>query len=212
MISRRIFAAVFVGVSLLAASQTARKPGLAPASKPADDSQNYRNAAFGFRYEIPYGWVDRTKDMREQQAESKGDAKAETSAGAKNDVLLAVFERPPDAAGETVNSAVVIASENAAAYPEIKHAEDYVGALTELATARGFKPEGDPSTVEIDGRQLARADFSKGLREKVVMRQTTLVLLAKGQLVSFTFIAGSEDEMDDLVDRLHFAAAKPGSR
>ena len=38
------------------------------------------------------------------------------------------------------------------------------------------------------------------------MRQCTLVLLAKGQIVSFTFIAGSEDELDDLMDGLHFGA------
>jgi hypothetical protein len=36
------------------------------------------------------------------------------------------------------------------------------------------------------------------------MRQTTLVLLSKGQIVSFTFIAGSEDEVDDLIEGLHF--------
>lgn len=211
MISRCFLIAVFAGVSLLAASQTARKTGSPATPKAADESQNYRNATFGFRYEIPYGWVDRTRDMREQQAESKGEAKTQGSA-TKNDVLLAVFERPPQAAGETVNSAVVIASEEAAAYPAIKHADDYLGPLTELAAAQGFRPEGEPSMVELDGRDLVRANFSKALREKITMRQTTLVLLAKGQLVSFTFIAGSEDEMDDLIDRLHFAVTKSGSR
>jgi hypothetical protein len=40
------------------------------------------------------------------------------------------------------------------------------------------------------------------------MRQCTLVLLAKGQIVSFTFIAGSDEELDDLMDGLHFVAAK----
>ena len=43
---------------------------------------------------------------------------------------------------------------------------------------------------------------------KLTMHQCTLILLAKGQIVSFTFIAGSEDELDDLMDRLHFGAAK----
>jgi len=40
------------------------------------------------------------------------------------------------------------------------------------------------------------------------MLQCTLVLLAKGQIVSFTFIAGSEDELDEIMDGLHFGAAK----
>ena len=88
---------------------------------------------FGFRYQIPYGWVDRTKEMQEGNEAGKAE------------VLLAVFERPPEATGDTVNSAVVIASESAASYPGLKKAEDYLGPLTELATAKGFKPEGDPT-------------------------------------------------------------------
>jgi hypothetical protein len=40
------------------------------------------------------------------------------------------------------------------------------------------------------------------------MRQTTLILLAHGEIVSFTFIAGSEDELDNLLDNLHFAPTK----
>jgi len=46
---------------------------------------------------------------------------------------------------------------------------------------------------------------------KLTMRQCTLVLLAKRQIVSFTFIAGSEDELDDLMDGLHFTLAKPST-
>ena len=75
-------------------------------------------------------------------------------------------------------------------------------------TSKGFKADGDPSTVAIDSRQLVRADFTKPLTDKLTMHQTTLVLLAKGQIVSFTFIAGSEDELNDLIDRLRFTAAK----
>src|SRR5882757_10186102 len=81
-----------------------------PASQPAADAQLYRNATFGFRYRIPYGWVNRTKAMQEGNDASKGE------------VLLAVFERPPEAAGDTINSAVVIATEKATAYPAVKKA------------------------------------------------------------------------------------------
>ena len=82
---------------------------------------------------------------------------------AKAEVLLAVFERPPEATGDTVNSAVVIASESAASYPGLKKAEDYLGPLTELATAKGFKAEGEPYALEVESRQLLRADFIKPL-------------------------------------------------
>jgi len=179
--------------------KTAPAAATPPAKPPAarnEDPQLYRNATFGFRFQIPYGWVDRTKEMQEGNEAGKAE------------VLLATFERPPQATGDTINSAVVIASESAASYPGLKRAEDYLGPLTELATAKGFKPEGEPYALEVESRQLLRADFSKPLSDKVAMRQCTLVLLAKGQIVSFTFIAGTEDELDDLMDGLHFGPAK----
>ena len=205
MFHHRILAALLL-LSLHAVAQPPRKPA-APSPKPADDPQLYRNATFAFRYEIRYGWVDRTKDMREQQDDEKPQLNGE-KAGAKNDVLLAIFERPPDAAGNTVNSAVVIATESADAFPGLKRADQYLGPLTEFAVAKGFKAEGDPVTIQIDGRELVRADFSKPLGEKVTMHQSTLVVLIKGQVVSFNFIAGTEDELDDLVNRLHFVPSK----
>ena len=188
-----------------------------PAPKPAADAQLYRNTTFGFRFKVPYGWVDRTKEMREREGSEKADA---TENEAKNkpakekntppgDVLLAVFERPPDAIGETVNSAVVIASESAAVYPGLKKAEDYLSPLTELATAKGFKADGDPEILTIDSRQLVRANFTKPLNDKLTMHQSTLILLVKGRIVSFTFIAGSEDEIDDLIENLGFAGSGP---
>ena len=198
-------------LSLALTGQAQRKTapsGRAPArsANHNEDAQLYRNPAFAFRFQIPYGWVDRTKEMQEG------------SEAGKAEVLLAIFERPPEAAGDTINSAVVIASESTASYPGLKRAEDYLGPLTELATAKGFKPEGEPYALEVESRQLLRADFSKPLSgktssvetsdDKLTMRQCTLVLLAKGQIVSFTFIAGGEDELDDLMDGLHFGAAK----
>ncbi|MBZ5548695.1 MAG: hypothetical protein LAO22_12195 [Acidobacteriia bacterium] len=201
--------ALLLGLSLVAESQTLHKPSAAPTAKPAEDAQLYRNTTFGFRYQIPYGWVDRTKDMREQEATEKPDAKEKASNLGKGEVLLAVFERPPEATGETINSAVVIAAESAGAYPGLKKAEDYLGPLTELTTSKGFKAEGNPAVIEIDARQLVRADFTKVLNDKLTMRQATLVLLTHGQIVSFTFIAGSEDELDNLIDNLHFGPTKP---
>ncbi len=209
-INRGVALALFASALSSLAQQKPRP--VAPPAKPVLDSQLYRSQTFGFRYEIPFGWVDRSKEMREEEAAGKGDA---TGTG---EVLLAVFERPPEAIGDTVNSAVVIASESAASYPGLKKAEDYLGPLTELATAKGFKAQGEPYALEVESRQLLRADFVKTLEvkttevkitnDKLTMRQCTLVLLAKGQIVSFTFIAGSEDELDDLMDGLHFTVAK----
>jgi len=183
--------------SAQAQSKTAPVTKSPPAREEA--AQVYRNVAFGFRFQIPYGWVDRTKEMQEGN-----------EAG-KSEVLLAAFERPPEATGDTVNSAVVIASESIASYPGLHKAEDYLGPLTELATAKGFHADGEPYALEVESRQLLRADFVKQLGretadEKLIMHQCTLVLLAKGRLVSFTFIGGSDDALDELMDGLHFGA------
>jgi len=198
---RALITLVVIAQSLLVTAQTKPKaaPNAKPAATPDKDTQLYQNSTFGFRFQIPYGWVDRTKEMQEGN-----------QAG-KSGVLLAAFERPPEAAGDTVNTAVVIASEGAASYPGLKKAEDYLGPLTELATAKGFKADGEPYALEVEGRQLLRADFVKPIGDKLTMRQCTLVLLTKGRIVSFTFIAGSEDELDELMDGLHFSASGQGS-
>jgi hypothetical protein len=198
---------VVIALSLTLTGQAQHKTAPAAATPPAksvthnEDAQLYRNPTFAFRFQIPYGWVDRTQEMQEGNEAGKAE------------VLLAIFERPPQAAGDTINSAVVIASESTASYPGLKKAEDYLGPLTELATSKGLKAEGEPYALEVESRQLLRADFVKPIsvhatNDKLTMRQCTLVLLAKGQIVSFTFIAGSEDELDDLMDGLHFGAAK----
>jgi hypothetical protein len=203
-----------IALALTLTAQTQRKTTPTPPAKSAthnEDAQLYRNPTFAFRFQVPYGWVDRTKEMQEGNEAGKAE------------LLLAIFERPPQATGDTINSAVVIASESVASYPGMKKGEDYLGPLTELATSKGFKPEGEPYALQVESRQLLRADFTKPLsaktingetsnvetsNDKLTMRQCTLVMLAKGKIVSFTFIAGSEDELDDLMDGLHFGAAK----
>jgi len=198
----RLTAIAVAALSLTLTAQTqsktapVTKPPAKPTAPPSEDPQLYRNATFGFRYKIPYGWVDRTKEMQEG-----------TQPG-RSDLLLAAFERPPEATGDTINSAVVIATESTASYPGLKKAEDYLGPLTELAAAKGFVAKGEPYTLDVESRQLFRVDFAKPVTDKLTMHQCTLVLLAKGQIVSFTFIAASDDELDDLMDSLHFGAAK----
>jgi hypothetical protein len=211
-------AAVVLWLSFAAQAQTKPAPaGKKPAASepsPKEDPQLYRNTTFGFRYQIPYSWVDRTKQMKEGEKSGKAE------------LLLAVFERPPEVAGDSVNSAVVIAAESVASYPGLKKAEEYLGPLTELVTAKGFKVDGEPYELEVESRQLLRADFVKTLdagtngagtngvgtnnvgtnNEKLSMHQCTLILMAKGQIVSFTFIASSDDALDDLMDGLHFGA------
>jgi hypothetical protein len=189
-----------VALSLNSAAQVEKKPSAA-GPKPLESETNiYRNATFGFRYQIPYGWVDRTKEMQEGNDSSRGE------------VLLAIFERPPQAAGDTINSAVVIATERVTAYPGLKKAEDYLGPLAELTTSKGFKPDGDLSELEIGSQRMVRADFSKALNDKLTMHQATLVLLSKGQIVSFTFIADSLDAVNDLIDGLSFSSPKPKAK
>ena len=216
------------GLCLSLGAQTQRKSAPDTAQHPAtqsEDAQLYRNASFGFRFQIPYGWVDRTGEMNRQDDRTamNGDVSADApssappakqtpdkpaAAGGKAEVLLGVFERPPEAAAAAINSGVVIAAESAASYPGLKTAEDYVGPLTEVATANGFKSAGDPVALEVESRRLVRADFIKTINDNLTMRQCTLILLTKRRIVSFTFIAESEEALDDIMDGLHFGATK----
>jgi hypothetical protein len=174
---------------------------------------------FGFNYKVIFGWVDRTANM--QPDETLPDQSANESSKAasppadppqrassdSSKTLLAVFERPPAAPGETINSAVVIAAEPLANYHGVKTAADYLNPISELAQNRGFKVVNEPYKFAIGTKQLARADFNKE-RGKLTMWQSSLVMIEKGYIVSFTFIGGSEDEVGELIGRLGFGASR----
>ena len=154
----------------------------------------YHNAFFGFRYKPPVGWVDRTKEM------------AEGSDPAKSTLLLAMFERPPQARGTTVNSAVVLMAESLATYPGLRRAADYFEPLAKFTASKGFKVVNEPHEILIGPRRLARQDFIQDLGVlDLKMLQSTLVMLQKGYVLSFTFIGGDEDEVENLIRGLSFA-------
>jgi hypothetical protein len=220
----RAVAAVVCSVTFAAAVQSARQNSAQnsqTSSKNNPSSPVYRNADFGFRYELPYGWVDRTKEMGMSKADLLEHGKAKETVDSRvrdlPEVLLGIFEHPPEASTNTVNSSVVIASESVAAYPGLKDAEDYIGPLTEVVTAQGFKAVGEPYALEVDTKVLVRADFVKSLRVKMsgeqpTIRQTTLIWVTKKRVLSFTFIADSEDGLDEIMDGLHFSSSKSSSR
>lgn len=152
----------------------------------------YKNPSFGFSYRIPYGWVDRTDEMREASNDP-----------AKSTVLLGVFERPPEATGSTVNSAVVIAAESVSSYPGLKSAAQYFGPVSEVTEAKGLKPVNEPYEFPVDGKPVVRRDFIKQMAQ-VGMHQSTLAMLVKGYVLSFTFIGSSDDEVQELIEWLRF--------
>jgi hypothetical protein len=159
----------------------------------------YRSTAFGFTYKLPFGWVNRTKEMSE---DSNDDSSADSNRP-KSILLLATFERPPEAPGDSVNSAVVVAAEAASSYPGLRNAEQYFGPLTALTKSKGLTVVNEPYEFRVGTMQLLRGDFSKPLGN-LTMRQSTLVMMEKGYVVSFTFIGGSEGEVDELMEGLSF--------
>jgi hypothetical protein len=185
------------------ASSSSRPPAHAKSPNPEAGAIRdglYHNPSFGFTYKLPFGWVDRTREMQDDSPDASNDP-------AKSMLLLAIFERPPEATGDTVNSAVVIAAERLSNYSGLKTAADYFGPLTELATAKGFQAVEAPHQYSLGATQLVRGDFSKS-RGTLTMRQTSLVILEKGYEVSFTFIGGSEDEVNELIEKLSFGVKK----
>src|SRR5229473_4482835 len=189
------------------ASSSSRPPAHAKSPNPEAGAIRdglYHNPSFGFSYKLPYGWVDRTSEM---QDDSPNASNAAAGAAARSMLLLTIFERPPEASGDAVNSAVVIAAEPLSNYSGLKTAADYFGPLTELATAKGFQAVEAPHQYSLGATQLVRGDFSKS-RGTLTMRQTSLVIQEKGYEVSFTFIGGSEDEVNELIEKLSFGVKK----
>jgi hypothetical protein len=174
----------------------------------------YHNSFFGFTCKVPYGWVERTAEMQDDSShEDLGETPRQTKdpQTLKPQVLLAVFERPPEATGQTVNSAVIIAAESVKSYPGLKAAVDYFVPLEEITKAKGFKVVNEPYEFPVGVRKLAREDFSKELG-KLTMQQASLVILEKGYIVSFTFIGGGEDEVTELLAGLGFGSSSPPTR
>jgi hypothetical protein len=215
---------LLAGVSIAQKKPTV-KQSLAQGCGPLGN-QVFKCPKFGFTYNVPFGWVERTQEMQDSNvdAEAKPDSEerdgkpnaaadgtaekhspgsvAAPSSG-KSEILLAVFERPPQAAAETINSAVIIAAESRANYPSVKTAADYFGPIGDLAGQRGLKSLSEPYAFPIGSRQVVREDFT-GERGKLSMWQSSLVVIEKGQIVSFTLVAGSEDEVEELIGNLKF--------
>jgi hypothetical protein len=201
-------------------AQHLRRPS-SPADSPFDpgsvDNGVYRNRALAVACRIPPGWVLRTDEMnarppsgdpqpKDVPSPDKSDtAPAKKPAASSGSVLLAAFSRPPEATGEDVNSSIVIAMESSASYPGLKDAAQYFGPLTEVATAQGFKVVNEPYQFLSGTKMLVRGDFAKE-RGTRAMHQTTLVMLGRGYAISFTFIAGTEDEREELIQGLSFRA------
>jgi hypothetical protein len=197
-------------------SSKSKKTPKAPAKESGLDEGGvvgavYRNKSLGLSFKIPPGWVLRTQEMNAQDdADSEQESKSSphgtqrgTGEGGGR-VLLAAFSRPPQAKGEDVNASTVIAAEPVSAYPGLTEAAQYLGPLTEVAVAQGFSEVEDPYEIAIGPKTLARADFHKDVGSRV-MRQSSLIFLAKGYAVSISVIAGTDDEVEELLDGLSFS-------
>ena len=224
---------LLISITLVATSLYAQAPAPAakPKRKPVASSDSalddgtivngvYHNKSLLLTCKIPDAWVLRTDEMNaREESKERGESKEEegkeekakataqptpaSSAGAK--VLLAAFSRPPEAKGEDVNSSILIAAESASAYPGLTEAAQYFGPLTEVAKAQGFTPDEDPYELAIGPKTLARADFHKNVGSRVI-HQSTLAILTHGYAISITLLAGTEDEVEELVDSLTFTA------
>ena len=90
----------------------------------------------------------------------------------------------------------------------MKTAADYFESLTELTTAKGFQAEERTSRVFNGQPRSWCAETSPSRAGTLTMRQTSLVLVQRSYAVSFTFIGGSEDEVNELIEKLSFGTAQ----
>ena len=190
----------------------------------------YRNKTLGFTCKIPEGWVLRTDEMNAPDENDENSAQPPAAGKTSNEsqppatqknpqsppgraqnaaarVLLAAFSRPPQVRGQEVNASIVIAAEPVATYPGLTDALQYLGLLTEVAQAQDFIMDEDPYEIAIGTRKLVRGDSHKDVGTRV-MRQSTLAMLQHGYAVSFTVIAGTDDDLEELIDGLDFATSE----
>jgi hypothetical protein len=196
--------------AVFAQSSSSKHPSSAPAKisplEASSVSDNiYRNRSFGITCKIPVGWVLRTEELNAKEEDDKPDPNPASNSGR---VLLAAFSRPPDARAEDINSSILIAAETAATYPGLKEAAQYFGPLEQVTKAQGFDADEQPYMFTVGGKAIPREDFQKDVGKRV-MRQSTLVLLSHGYVVSLTFIGGTEDEVSELIEGLSLAEVKP---
>jgi len=188
--------------SLLFAQSVSRNSSESSATPDLGEVSNsiYHNLFFGFSYRIRYGWVDRTDEMKEASNDPS-----------KATVLLGIFERPPQAAGSTVNSSVVIAAESTSSYPGLKSAAQYFGPISEVTEAKGMKPVSEAYEFPVDGKAIVRRDFVKQL-SGIGMHQSTLAMLSKGYVLSFTFVGSSDDEVQQMIEWLRFGPSAKSAK
>ena len=212
-----------LSLSLAALAQTSGTSSSADSAKPARNppaaesaldpgtvtNNIYRNKTLALSCRIPLGWVLRTEEMnapepKQEEAQStKADSAPAPASSTASRVLLAAFSRPPEARAEDVNSSVLIAAEPTASYPGLKDAAQYFGPLTEVAKAQGFSIDEDPYDFAVGTKNLVRGDFHKDVGTRV-MRQSTLAMLSHGYAISITVIAGTDDDVEELIDGLSF--------
>jgi len=187
------------------------KPSTAHATGALDEgwvtNGNYTNNTLGLSCKIPDGWVLRTDELNhhepQKDAASPSSATAGPASSTDSKVLLAAFSRPPEARAEDVNSSILIAAESTSSYPGLKEAAQYFGPLTEVAKAQGFTVDEEPYEIALGTKTLVRSDFHKDVGTRV-MHQSTLAMLAHGYAISITVIAGTDDDVEDLIDGLNF--------
>ncbi len=158
--------------------------------------------------EVPDEPSDENPHVSQNQGDTghpSSEASRQRNAEDSGRVLLAAFSRPPEAQGQDVNSSIVIAAEPLTVYPGLKEAVQYVGPLAEIAKAQGFEQDEDPNEVAIGAKTLVQVDFHKDVGSRV-MHQSSLIFLARGYAVSITAIAGTDDEVGDLVDGISFSS------
>jgi hypothetical protein len=73
-----------------------------------------------------------------------------------------------------------------------------------VVKAQGFIVDEEPYEFAIGEKNLVRGDFHKDAGTRV-MRQSTLVFLARGNAVSITVIGGTEEEVEELIGGISFA-------
>ena len=169
----------------------------APAPAPTDEGL-YRNPEFGFTYQVRYGWVDRTEAMQPADNDSSAVPTAarrlRTSArGRRRRRQLRCDHRRRECRR-------LSRPQNRRRLHRPAHRTHHLQRIQRRPRI--------PTNFLSAPQTLVRGDFTKD-RGQLTMYQSSLVMLRKGSIVSFTFIGGSEDEVEELIEKVDFPPVSP---
>ena len=166
----------------------------------------YTNRYFGLSLNIPAGWTTAEFKPTFSTPGNTPRPAPKTPRDEHTHQLLMLSEKPLDSP-QPANSSLLIMAEAAASVPGVKTAKDYLARASQLMIDApiAYHPVSGIADTSVGGVASARLDFTARLASDKSARQSYLVCLRYGYVLSFILSATTEEELKRLEQVLQTA-------